>query len=194
MKINSFAMVAALMNLANAELQPEAKFRVHYTPNVIDVGGYPRVIAPDTPYVAAAGRDRLYFIDTRFDPESAAHIKQQIEWASVPDPDTYIQIDEIAITAEVRSASTNEVLFTFDPPYARVLFAAGINRKNPDAKLPEHMEAGDHIVRYDIGTSLLQKRLRCRDFGCWSSLDCLRDTGGVCDLCHHYYVNRESAM
>lgn len=113
-----------------------------------------QVIAPDTLYVAAAERNRLYFIDTRFDAKIAAHIKQQNEWASVHGPNIYIHIDEIAIMAEMESACRSEVPFTFDPAYARVTFTAGINRKSPDIKLPKQTEVAGHVVAYDIGESL----------------------------------------
>ncbi|KAH7165328.1 hypothetical protein EDB81DRAFT_865463 [Dactylonectria macrodidyma] len=97
----------------------------------------------DTLYVAAAGTNQLYFIDTRFDPETAQHIKEHIERATVPgEPDEVISIDEISATAEVRNTLTNETVFVSDPPYARVLFVAGINRLNPKLKLPEYEPAG----------------------------------------------------
>ncbi len=186
-------MVASLMKVADSKLQAEAKYRVNYTPNIAEVDGELRVIAPDTPYVAAAGRNRLYFIDTRFDPASAAHIKNQIEWAMTGTPGSYIKIDEVAVTAKVVDSDTGSTLFEFDPAYARVLFAAGINRRNPDLKLPEHRDDGEHIVDYDIGDGLgLQQRWkRCSDIGCYSHARCKQASKNYCDLCHQYRIDNE---
>ncbi|BCR93509.1 uncharacterized protein AKAW2_10555A [Aspergillus luchuensis] len=132
-----------------------------YVPVVIDTEWGGQVVAPDTPYVAAAGPNSLYFIDTRFDPETAQHIKLQIERASVPQPNEYIAIDEIKATAQVKNRVTGETTFVFDPPYARVLFASGINRHNPDIKLPEHEPAGDWLVTYNVDELLKTKRASC---------------------------------
>ena len=44
-----------------------------YKPQVIETELGRQIVAPDTPYVAAAGPRNLYFIDTRFDPESAKY-------------------------------------------------------------------------------------------------------------------------
>ncbi|RAH67866.1 uncharacterized protein BO66DRAFT_413321 [Aspergillus aculeatinus CBS 121060] len=123
-----------------------------YVPEVIETALGRQVVAPATPYVAAAGPNALYFIDTRFDPETAQHIKLQIEKASVPQLDEYIAIDEIEATAEVKNRVTGETTFVFDPRYARVLFARGMNRHNPDLKLPEHESAGDCLVTYNLDT------------------------------------------
>ncbi|KAJ5672944.1 hypothetical protein N7507_002071, partial [Penicillium longicatenatum] len=109
-----------------------------------------QIVAPATPYVAAAGRDQLYFIDTRYDNVSAQHIKNQIERATIPIPDEYTAIDEITATAETRNRKTGETTFVFDPVYARVLFAKGLNRHNPELKLPEYEPAGDWLVTYDL--------------------------------------------
>ncbi|WYZ36252.1 hypothetical protein EsH8_XII_000002 [Colletotrichum jinshuiense] len=127
----------------------QEEYRVNYVPKFIDAWTGPQIVAPDTPYVAAAGRNSLYFIDTRYDPETAQHIKEQIERATITGPDDVIKIDEITATAEVRNGLTNETLFVFDPPYARVLFAKGINKRNPELKLPEHEPAGDWLVTYN---------------------------------------------
>ncbi|PYH79040.1 hypothetical protein BO82DRAFT_376759 [Aspergillus uvarum CBS 121591] len=121
-----------------------------YVPEVIETVLGRQVVAPNTPYVAAVGPSALYFIDTRFDPKTAQHIKLQIEKASVPHPDEYIAIDEIEATAEVKNRVTGETTFVFDPAYARVLFARGMNRHNPDLKLPEHELAGDWLVTYNL--------------------------------------------
>jgi hypothetical protein len=94
----------------------------------------------------------LYFIDTRLDPETAQHVKDQIEWASVPGQYDFIKIDEFEATAEVRNSLTGETLFVFDPAYARVLFARGMNRHNPELKLPVPEPAGDWLVTYDLDT------------------------------------------
>ncbi|PYH48109.1 uncharacterized protein BP01DRAFT_380025 [Aspergillus saccharolyticus JOP 1030-1] len=80
-----------------------------YVPQVIETVLGRQVVAPDTPYVAVAGPSALYFIDTRFDPEPAQHIKLQIEKASVPQLDEYIAIDEIAATAEVNTHSASRL-------------------------------------------------------------------------------------
>ncbi|OJJ76900.1 hypothetical protein ASPBRDRAFT_36075 [Aspergillus brasiliensis CBS 101740] len=129
----------------------------NYIPEVIETALGRQIVAPDTPYVAAAGPNALYFIDTRFDPETAQHIKLQIEKASVPQPDEYIAIDEIEVTAEVKNRTTGETTFVFDPVYVRVLFARGINRHNPDIKLPEYGPAGDWLVTYDLDDILARR-------------------------------------
>ncbi|KAH7146988.1 hypothetical protein B0J13DRAFT_621914 [Dactylonectria estremocensis] len=177
-------------------LTPNARFatkeyRGNYVPQVINTWSGLRVVAPDTPYVAAAGANQLYFIDTRFDPETAQHIKEHIERATVPgEPDEVIWIDEISATAEVRNTLTNETVFVFDPPYARVLFAAGINRLNPKLKLPEHEPAGDWLVTYDIGTSLTRRQPRdCSSYGCYHPEDCRRQSHDQCDVCHRSRVD-----
>ena len=130
----------------------QEEYRGNYIPNFIQTAYGVQVIAPDTPYVAAAGRRHLYFIDTRFDSETASHIKTQIEKATVPGMEEYISIDEIEATAEIKNAITGETTFVFDPAYARVLFARGINKRNPDLKLPEHAPDGDWLVTYDVDT------------------------------------------
>jgi hypothetical protein len=74
-----------------------------------------QVLAPDTPYVTAAGPDKLYFIDTRFDTETAKHAKEQMEKATVHNPEEYIAIDEDLATAELKKSVTGETTFVFDP-------------------------------------------------------------------------------
>jgi hypothetical protein len=129
-----------------------------YVPNVRETEYGLQVVAPDTPYVAASAPNKLYFIDTRHDPETAAHIKGQIERATVPGSmDEYTSIDEISGTAEIRNSKTGETIFVFDPVYARVLFARGINKRNPKIKLPEHPPAGDWEVTYDLTRRLPEK-------------------------------------
>ncbi|KAH8696481.1 hypothetical protein BGW36DRAFT_296859 [Talaromyces proteolyticus] len=132
----------------------QEEYRGSYVPQFIETEYGLQVVAPDTPYVAAAGPNQLYFIDTRFDTETARHIKEQIERASVPNMDEYISIDELSATAEVKNLVTGETTFVFDPPYARVLFARGMNKRNPDLKLPQHETAGDWLVTYDRSTTL----------------------------------------
>lgn len=119
-------------------------------PTVIETAYGLQVVAPDTPYVAAAGPNKLYFIDTRFDAETAKHVKEQIEKATIPKPEEYIAIDEISATAELKNSVTGETTFVFDPLYARVMFAKGMNRHNPELKLPEHEPAGDWLVTYGL--------------------------------------------
>ncbi|KAJ6031711.1 hypothetical protein N7540_002443 [Penicillium herquei] len=126
-----------------------------YVPNFIETPHGYQILAPATPYVAAAGRNHLYFIDTRYDNASAQHIKNQIERASIPIPDEYTAIDEITATAEIRNGKTGNTTFVFDPAYARILFAKGINKRNPDLKLPEHEPAGDWLVTYDVDKIIL---------------------------------------
>lgn len=169
----------------------EEYYRDSYIPKVIQTGYGLQVVAPDTPCVAAAGPDKLYFIDTRFDIETAKHIKEQIEKATVPNPEEYVAIDEVTATAELKN-SAGETTFVFDPPYARVLFAKGMNRRNPELKLPEHEPTGDWLVTYDLG-NLLTKRAEmfCYDFGCYTSQDCIRQTNGNCRICHRYRVDNE---
>lgn len=131
----------------------QEEYRGNYVPKVIETEYGLQVVAPATPYVAAAGQDKLYFIDTRFDTETAKHIKEQIEKATVTNMEEYIAIDEISATAELKNSVTGETKFVFDPLYARVLFTKGINRHNPALKLPEHEPAGDWLVTYDLGNT-----------------------------------------
>ncbi|KAJ5559566.1 hypothetical protein N7513_001965 [Penicillium frequentans] len=172
-----------------------------YVPNFIETPLGFQIIAPATPYVAAAGRDQLYFIDTRFDSDSAQHIKNQIERATIPIPDEYTAIDEITATAEKRNRKTGETTFVFDPPYARVLFAKGINKHNPELKLPEHEPAGDWLVTYDLDkiseayilagndlTNRVTKRVVCSNFGCYTDAHCVEQST-ACTLCHEYRVD-----
>jgi hypothetical protein len=171
----------------------EEEYRGNYVPKVIETTYGLQVVAPDTPYVAAAGTNKLYFIDTRFDAETAQHIKQQIEKATVPNPEEYIAIDEVSATAELKNSVTGETTFVFDAPYARVLFAKGMNRHNPELKLPEHGPPGDWLVTYDLENVLTKRVPRsCSDFGCYSNQDCIRQSNGNCRLCHHYSVDNES--
>lgn len=166
----------------------EEEYRGNYVPSFIDTELGSQIVAPDTPYVAASGRNRLYFIDTRYDADTAQHIKNQIERAMVGQPDEYISIDETAATAEVKNINGSTV-FVFDPPYARVLFAEGMNRHNPSLKLPEHEPAGDWEVNYDLKPTLA-KRVGCSDYGCITPGDCTRQAP-ECTSCHHYYVDNE---
>ena len=126
------------------------KYRGDYIPQVVEAWHGLQIIAPPTPYVAAAGKKKLYYIDIRYDPKIAQHLKSQIEPAFVSRPDEYISIDESTATAEVKNSISGEIVFTFDPPYARVLFARGMNRHKPDLNLPEYGLAGDWVVTYDL--------------------------------------------
>ncbi|KAH6999720.1 hypothetical protein EDB80DRAFT_725218 [Ilyonectria destructans] len=137
----------------------QEEYRGSYVPKVIETGRGLQIVAPDTPYVAVAGRDQLYFIDTRFDPETAKHVKEQIERASVAGDDEFISIDEISATAEIKNYKTGETTFVFDPLYARVLFAKGMNKHNTELKLPEHEPAGDWLVTYDLDTISTKSQL-----------------------------------
>ncbi|GAM34219.1 hypothetical protein TCE0_015f01655 [Talaromyces pinophilus] len=121
------------------------EYRGSYVPKTIETWYGLQVIAPDTQYVARAGPNQLYFIDTRFDNETASHVKEQIEKATTPKADEYFYIDEISATVEIRNSVTNETTFVFDPPYARVMFAETINKRNPKLNLPEHEPAGDWL-------------------------------------------------
>ncbi|KAI3535883.1 hypothetical protein CABS03_07231 [Colletotrichum abscissum] len=133
------------------------EYRGTYIPNFIETWHGPQIVAPDTPYVAAAGKNSLHFIDTRFEASVAEHIKMQIERATVMvGPEEVIAIDEMEATAEVRNSLTGETVFVFDPVYARVLFARGINRRNPEIKLPELDFAGDWLVNYDSGLTKME--------------------------------------
>ncbi|KAF4785288.1 ankyrin repeat-containing protein [Colletotrichum scovillei] len=135
----------------------QEEYRGSYVPNFIEAWHGPQIVAPDTPYVAAAGKNSLYFIDTRFEASVAEHIKAQIEWATVMvGPEEVIAIDEIEATAEVRNSAMGETVFVFDPAYARVLFARGINRRNPEIKLPELDFAGDWLVTYQSGLTKME--------------------------------------
>ncbi|KAK1593259.1 uncharacterized protein LY79DRAFT_552262 [Colletotrichum navitas] len=169
------AMLLGIFRACEGSPTYQEEYRVNYVPRFVDSWHGPQIVAPDTPYVAAAGPKHLYFIDTRFDPETAKHIKKQIEWAAaLMGPEDVIKIDEISATAEVRNVPTNETLFVFDPSYARIFFAKGINRRNPDIKLPEHESAGDCLVAHDIGTSLTKRIGSCFGHGCDTRADCER--------------------
>ncbi|KAF3392707.1 hypothetical protein F1880_008864 [Penicillium rolfsii] len=112
----------------------QEEYRGSYIPKVIETAYGLQVVAPDTPYVAAAGPNKLYFIDTRFDAETAK---------------SYIAIDEISATAELKNSITGETTFVFDPQFARALFAKGMNRHNPELKHPEYDgPAGDWLTNY----------------------------------------------
>ncbi|KAJ5889314.1 ankyrin repeat-containing protein [Penicillium tannophilum] len=121
-----------------------------YVPTIIETSYGFQIVAPNTPFVAATGLNSLYFIDTRLDHDTAQHIKNQIERATIPIPDEYTAIDEIAATAERKNRKTGETTFVFDPVFARVMFARGINKRNPEIKLPEYGPAGDWLVAYDL--------------------------------------------
>ncbi|ATY65932.1 hypothetical protein A9K55_001535 [Cordyceps militaris] len=101
----------------------------------------------------------------------------------------YLFIDEIAATAEVRDSTTDKAVFVFDPPYARVMFAKGINKLNPGLKLPQHEPAGSWEVSYDGGNTLTARIWFCDEIGCHDKEDCIRETHGNCRLCHHYRVD-----
>ncbi|KAJ5950330.1 uncharacterized protein N7479_008743 [Penicillium vulpinum] len=135
----------------------QQEYRGSYVPNVTNTEYGLQVVAPDTPYVAVAGPNSLYFIDTRLDIETANHIKENIEKASVPKLEEYIAIDEILATAEVKNSVTGETTFVFDPCYAKVLFARGMNRHNPELKLPEYETTGDWLVTYDLDSISLHQ-------------------------------------
>ncbi|GMF69668.1 unnamed protein product [Aspergillus oryzae] len=139
---------AAALAIGSPTFQEE--YRGSYVPKVIDTGYGLQVVAPDTPYVAAAGPNKLYFIDTQFDPETVKHVKEQIEKATVPNPEEYVAIDDVSATAELKNSVTGETTFVLDPLYARVLFARGMNRHNPELKLPDHGAVGDWLVTYDL--------------------------------------------
>ncbi|TDZ31623.1 putative 1-alkyl-2-acetylglycerophosphocholine esterase [Colletotrichum spinosum] len=140
----------------------QEEYRGDYVPSFIDAWHGPQIVAPDTPYVAATGKKSLYFIDTRFDPDTAKHIKEQIERATTSGgPDQRISIDELSATAQVENAATGETVFVFDPLYARVFFARGINKRNPALKLPEHELAGDWLSKPYSSAMLLPLVLTC---------------------------------
>lgn len=157
---------------------------ISYVPQFVDTELGRQIVAPDTPYVARAGRSELYFIDTRFDVASAKHIKEQIERATVPDSDTHIYVDDITATAEVRT-DTGEVPFVFDPAYARLFFASSMNKLNPSLNLPEHESTGDHLVEYEDGGAVLARRDvtdkdPCDAYSCSKDKDCKPQK---CDKC-----------
>lgn len=172
----------------------QKEYRGNYVPDFVKTEFGYQIVAPETPYVAVAGLRQLYFIDTRFRPETAAHIKEQIERASVGEGDEYTKIDEIEATAEVRSRTTGETIFVFDPPYARVLFAAGINRHNPDIKLPEHGPAGDWLVTYDPESSLKKRAETGDNYSCDARSDYTRQSGGLCMLCQKHRVDNQDDL
>ncbi|KAJ5894361.1 hypothetical protein N7495_006052 [Penicillium taxi] len=144
----------------------------------------PDIIAPDTLYVATTGRDSLYFIDTRFDHDTAQYIKNQIEAMTFAGPDDYVAIDEFEATAAIKNRKTGETVFTFDPPYARVFFASGINRNNPELKLPKHEPAGNWQVTYDLN-EITDAQIICSAYDCDTDAEC-RAISYKYDLCHGY--------
>lgn len=162
----------------------QEEYRGSYVPDFIQTSIGHQIVAPDSPYVAVAGQKQLYFIDTRHHPDTAAHIKNQIEKASVTEDDEHIFIDEIEVTAEVRNGITGETTFVFDPPYARVIFASVFNRANPSLKLPVHGPPGDWRVDYEPQGSLEKRVTSCLDYGCYSRSDCLVQSSNNCGLCH----------
>jgi hypothetical protein len=149
-----------------------------------------QIVAPDTPYVAAVGQNQLYFIDTRFDNETAGHIKEQLEKAFIHEPEEYIFVDDVLATAEVKNAFTNKTTFVFDPPYARVLFARFMNKVNPELKLREHEPAGDWLKTYNIGTPLSLEKRDCSQHGCHHDSDCTKSPIH-CQTCHKARVDNE---
>lgn len=173
-----------LFRLSEGEPTFLEEYRGSYVPKTIETWYGLQVIAPDTPYVATAGPNQLYFIDTRFDSETASHVKEQIEKATTPKEDGYyFSIDGISATVEIKNSETNETTFVFDPPYARVIFAQAINGRNPELKLPEHEPAGDWLVTYDLGTSLTKRWRYCTDLICSWDSQCVTQSGGVCTWC-----------
>lgn len=109
------------------------------------------------------GQNKLCFIDTRFDAKTAAHIKEQIERAGIPKPEEYVFIDEILATAEIRVAKTNETTFVFDPVFARVFFAPGMNRHNPELKLPLFEGTSKTSMLYDLDALMEKQKALCSD-------------------------------
>lgn len=146
------ALFLTLGGHAVAERIHEEKYRGNYKPEVIDGELGKQIVAPDTPYVAAAGRDGLYFIDIRNSEEEAAHIKEQIEQASVPRKGSITRVDEKTGHVQNVLAATGEVLFTFDPEYAKIFFASLLNDFDPQLDLEEPEPAGDQLVIYDLET------------------------------------------
>lgn len=103
---------------------------------------------PCHPDAAACARNAIYFIDQRYDLQSALHIKSQLE-NIVAQENGHYYIDEIDATAERRDIN-NHTVFKWNPAYARVFFAESMNRRNPGLKLPVHEAAGDWLVVYDL--------------------------------------------
>ncbi|KAK0387566.1 hypothetical protein NLU13_3812 [Sarocladium strictum] len=118
-----------------------------YVPSVTKTeSGRFQVISPPTPYVASVGRTALFYLDTRFPPETAAHIKRQIEEKWIHIPTGYTYIDEVTVTVEKKRAETDEVLFVFDRDYAKVLYAKEFNKLDPALELPEYnLYCGDWV-------------------------------------------------
>ena len=170
------------------------EYRGSYVPKTMETWYGLQVIAPDTPYVARAGPNQLYFIDTRFDYETASHVREQIEKATTPKAGGYFSIDAISATVEIKNSETNETTFVFDPPYARVMFAQEINKRNPELKLPEHEPAGYWLVTYDLATRLTERYTYCSDLDCRNDdHDCVVQSGGICTFCDSWRVCRATA-
>ena len=165
-----------------------------YVPDVVDWYGGKRIVAPDTPYIAAVSPNQLYFIDKKFDHASAAVIKEQLERLNGIEPHEFSYIDEIDATAEIKNSKTKETVFKFNPAYARVFFAEIINRKNATLDLPLHEPAGAWLVTYKVGGGRLGERSLCADCGCEDNSDCLLASGGLCSLCVSGRVDNSCAL
>jgi hypothetical protein len=199
MKTSAITLIISLLgNCVVADWMFEEKYRGDYRPEVIQGELGPQIVAPDTPYVAAAGRNRLYFIDTRHTREDAAHIKEQIEQASVPRHNNRVEVNERTGLVQNIDAATGKVLFTFDPTYARVLFAHLLNAFNAEFEIPVHSPAGDQLVTYDVETGqvvrtgeapALAARKPCGSYTCWSDDSCRIETNWVCDKCQRIAGN-----
>jgi len=169
-------------------------YQKDYRPEVVNWYGGKRILAPDTPYVAAVKSNQLYFIDKKFSPASAAYIKEQLEHTNPIEPHEYFYIDEVDATAEVRDSRTHETKFKFNPAYARVLYADRINRMNPTLDLPVHEPAGEWLVTYEIGGGRLDRRGVCSNYGCEDNSDCLLSSGGLCSECSPGRIDNECVL
>ncbi|CZT21384.1 uncharacterized protein RCC_07247 [Ramularia collo-cygni] len=199
-------MLTTWPKLCRGEPLLDREFMFSHEPEVGQMWhGGNRVMSPDTPYAAACAQNAIYFIDQRYDVESALHIKEQLE-NLIADKNGHWFIDEIDATAERRDAD-GKTIFKFNPAYARVFFAESMNSRNPSLNLPVHEPAGDWMVVYDtknaqvggkakrIGTGInprenatvtlddfLQKRDDCEDLGCNSNEEC-HNKDRKCDSC-----------
>ncbi|KAK0384723.1 LOW QUALITY PROTEIN: hypothetical protein NLU13_7201 [Sarocladium strictum] len=136
------------------------------------------------------GRTQLYYLDTRLDPETATHIKEQIERASIAEPDEVLSIDAENVTASLKNADDGRVVFTWDPPYGRVLWAHLFNKRRPELDLPMHAPAQGWEVTYDPETAEVVSKLlrlggrrRGSDRELRGHSDGLRQAGRVDDDC-----------
>lgn len=109
-------MMSLLAKCMASNLMLEEQYQANYKPQVTEDILGPQIVAPATPYVAAEGRNKLYFIDTRHQRRRISH--QGADWASLcaSESNTKIKVDESTVVVHNINFITGEVLFIFDVP------------------------------------------------------------------------------